>query len=176
MGYGAAIKLGVAAATAPLVATMDGDGQHQARDLIRLEQFMRDFPENALVIGDRRLREARFLRLLGRKGLNWLASLFAGRWIPDLNSGMRIFNRSLAVGYAPILSNGFSYTTSLTLSMLTDRYGVDWVPIRVHPRPVGTSRVSLWRDGWRTLKLILYIGCALRTRRLRSLLRRWRSR
>ena len=170
-GYGAAIKAGVRRAKAPLVATIDGDGQHKAHDLKRLESFMRDFPENAMVIGDRRQRETAWVRWIGRKGLNWMATAFAGRWIPDLNSGMRIFKKDLALGYEPILADGFSYTTSMALSMMADGYKVDWVPIRVYQRIIGTSHVSLWRDGFTTARLIVWIGMACRTRKLRAWLR-----
>lgn len=170
-GYGAAIKAGVRHATAPLVATMDGDGQHRARDLERLAHFMDDFPECAMVIGDRRLKEPTFKRWMGRKVLNWMATFFAGRWIPDLNSGLRVFRRQHALGYEPILCDKFSYTTSLAMTFLTDGHKVDWVPIRVHPRVKGSSRVQLWKDGWRTLCLIVWIGGALRTRNIRNWLR-----
>lgn len=187
LGYGMAIKSGVRKATTDLIATIDGDGQHRAWDLKRLEDFFLYFhghpPHGSprsqpldMVIGDRRVREPRWQRWLGRKLLNWTASWFAWRWIPDLNSGMRIFRRSIAEGYAPILSNGFSYTTSLTLSMLADGYQVDWLPIKVLPRTIGRSQVRLWRDGLRTLKCICWIGLGLRSRRLRSRLRHlWRT-
>lgn len=172
-GYGAAIKAGVRASKTDFVATMDGDGQHTAWDVKRLEDFLVYFKPD-MVIGDRRLKE-RGMRLWGRKVLNWTASVFAGRWINDLNSGSRIFRRSVALGYEPILSDKFSFTTSLTLSMLADHYAVDWLPIKVWPRQYGTTRVNLWQDGLRTLWLICLIGLALRTRRIRGWMRRLRG-
>lgn len=171
-GYGAALKAGIDRAATELVCTIDGDGQHAATDVKRLEEFLCYFPENAMVIGDRRLRE-RGKRLWGRKALNWTASLFARRWVNDLNSGLRIFRRAIALGYFPILSNGFSFTTSLTLAMLADGYRVDWLPVKVHPRRHGQTKVRLWRDGWRTLKVMVWIGMALRTRRIRAVWRRF---
>lgn len=169
-GYGAALKAGIQRATGTLILTMDGDAQHSAWDAARLLDFFCYFPENAMVIGDRRLKE-RGKRLWGRKGLNWIASLFAHKWIPDSNSGLRIFRREVAMSYLPILSDQFSFTTSLTLSMLADGYQVDWLPIRVAPRWQGSTKVRVWRDGWRTLKLIVWIGLALNTRSLRRWLR-----
>lgn len=181
-GYGAALKAGIAKAQTDLVATMDGDGQHRAFDVKRLEDFFqyfsqmpsfmasRHFDRLDMVIADRRVSETG-LRLLGRQVLNSLASGFAGRWIPDLNSGLRLFRRSVALGYFPILCEGFSFTTSITLSFLADGYAVDWLPSKIFPRQVGCSKVKMWRDGWTTLKYILWIGFALRTRRLRAWLR-----
>ena len=169
-GYGAAIKTGLRNTSAPYVLTMDGDGQHEPVDACRLAEFLQRFPACQMIIGDRRLQE-RGKRLWGRKALNWTASLFAHRWIADLNSGMRVFERRVAESYLPILSDGFSFTTSLTLSMLADGYTVDFLPIRVQPRSQGTTHVQLWRDGWRTLTLILWIGLALNTRSVRRWIR-----
>lgn len=179
-GYGAALKAGIDRAQTELVCTMDGDGQHSVWDVKRLEDFFlyfcnvyddQQFYVMDMVIGDRRLRE-RGRRWVGRKALNVLASLFAWRWINDLNSGLRIFRRKIAVGYVPILSDGFSFTASLTLSFLTDGYTVDWLPIQVTPRRKGTTKVRLWRDGWVTLRTILWIGMGLRTRWIRAWFRR----
>ena len=169
-GYGAAIKTGILHSSYPYILTMDGDGQHAVIDALRLAGFLQRFPECAMVIGDRRIKE-RGARLCGRKALNWTASLFAHTWISDLNSGMRLFERRVAEGYLPILSNGFSLTTSLTLSMLSDGYSVDWLPIKVSPRTHGVTKVQLLRDGWSTLRLIVWIGVALNTRTVRRWLR-----
>ena len=170
-GYGAAIKTGVQLARAELVATMDGDGQHTVADLKRVMAFF-DYFDVDMVVGDRRLKEPTQLRLWGRKVLNWTATCFARRWIPDLNSGMRVFRKKIALGYGPILCDGFSYTTTLTLSMLADNYKVDWLPIKVGRRVAGKTHVRLFRDGWITLQSILWIGLALRTRKLRET---WRA-
>ena len=171
LGYGSSLKGGIYHAKGEYIITMDGDGQHRIRDVVRLTEFMEEFPENMMVVGDRRLVEHTPKRWVGRKVLNTIAGMFAWKWIPDLNSGLRIFQKNAAVGYFPILSGGFSFTTSLTLSMMTDGYKVDFLPIKVLARPVGTSQVRLWSDGWRTLWLITWLGIGLRTRRLRGFLR-----
>ena len=171
IGYGASLKHGISLSETDWIVTMDGDGQHELEDVLRLLDFVERFPEVDMVIGDRRVKETSLSRYFGRKFLNITASLFAWRWIPDLNSGLRIFRKKTALGYFPILCDGFSFTTSLTLSMLADGYKVDWLPIRVKPRAHGLSKVNKWKDGWVTLKYILWIGCALRTRWIRSVLR-----
>lgn len=171
-GYGAALKKGIELSHTKYVITMDGDGQHEIEDVVRLVDFVERFPECAMVVGDRRVQEQRIVRWAGRKFLNWMASLFALRWIPDLNSGLRIFRRDVVIGYLPILCDKFSFTTSLTLALLSDGYKVDWLPIRVLERRRGRSHVKVWSDGWRTLWYILWIGGALRTRGVRRV---WRS-
>lgn len=174
-GYGAAIKAAISQSRSVFSVCMDGDGQHQIKDVERLIEYSREFPEDDLVIGDRRLEEESFKRKVGRAFLNSISSILAGDAIPDLNSGMRVIRTRLANGYAPIISEGFSFTTTTTLSMLADGYRVTWIPIRVKKRSHGASHVRLWSDGWRTLRSILWIGMALRTRTLRAFLRRLRG-
>ena len=95
LGYGASLKTGFYFAESELVATMDGDGQHTLDDIKRLLEFMDYFPNLDMVVGDRRIVEKSFVRWIGRKGLNWTASLMAGRWINDLNSGLRLFRKKV---------------------------------------------------------------------------------
>ena len=170
-GYGRAIKTGIENVDSDWIVTMDGDGQHRLRDVQRLVEFVKDFPEVDMAVGDRRIVEKSALRYWGRKGLNWLASLFAHRFIPDLNSGLRIFRRDIFITYDSIICDKFSFTTSLTLAMLADKRKVDYLPIRVLDRPDGKSKVNVIWDGWRTLKYILVIGIAFNTRGIRRLLR-----
>src|SRR3990167_3607241 len=89
----------------------------------------------------------------------------------DLNSGMRLFDRKIALGYLPILCDTFSFTTSLTMSIVTDGHKMTYFPINVQPRAFGKSRVRLVRDGFVTLYFICWVGLALRTRKLRKWMR-----
>lgn len=173
-GYGGAIKTGIQATKRKYILTMDGDGQHKATDAWRLYQAKKLLPYCKMVIGQRRLETESFVRMVGRKILNLIASFFTRRYMLDLNSGMRIFERELAVNYFPILCNDFSFTTSLTISMMADNYWVEWFPITVLPRAKGHSKVRLFHHAWITLKYILWIGLALRTRGIRAWLRKVR--
>lgn len=167
-GYGAALKAGILAAKSNTIVTLDGDGQHSAIDAFRVLDAFLYLQPLEMLIGDRRVKERSLKRFLGRKALNMLASLFAWRWISDLNSGLRAFHRQSALSYNQILCNSFSFTTSFTMSVLTDDLAVDWIPIKVVPRPRGQSHVHVLKDGWITLKYIVWIGMALRTRTLRN--------
>lgn len=174
-GYGAALLTGIKNASRPLIITMDGDGQHSVADVFNLYIAWKMMKDCDLLIGSRRLKYEKWLRMWGRKCLNWIASLITGYYFQDLNSGMRMFNRDIAIGYAPILCKRFSFTTSITISMLCDGYRVESFPIRVEPRKFGKSHVKVVSDGFVTLYYILYIGLALRTRKLRKWLRDFKS-
>lgn len=168
MGYGYAIKEGIKRATHPLICTADGDGQHTVSDIQRLYKAFNLIESCDMVIGQRYNMEESSLRRFGRKFLNFIAAIISMHYLSDLNSGMRIFKRDLAVAYNSILCDTFSFTTSLTMSMVTDNYKVVNFPIDVQPRTYGKSRVKLFKDGFVTLYYILWIGTALRTRKLRA--------
>ena len=170
-GYGGAIMYGIERSTRKFILTMDGDGQHTPEEALKLYKAFNLMGEPDMLVGARRLKHEKLIRLLGRKFLNSIASFLACYWLSDLNSGMRIFRRDLAVGYAPILCRQFSFTTSLTMSMKCDDYLVEWFPIHVEERQEGSSRVRVVKHGFVTLYYILRIGFALRTRGLRGWLR-----
>lgn len=170
-GYGSALMTGIKNASRNIVLTCDGDGQHTVSEIVKLYHAFKLIGNADMVIGVRRLTNETFIRYLGRKLLNWTASLICTYWLPDLNSGARVFKRNIALGYFPILCRTFSFTTSLTISMLCDKYRVEFFPINVEDRKHGKTRVKVFRDGFITLYFILRNGLALRTRGLRSWLR-----
>lgn len=172
-GYGSALMTGIKNATRSLILTMDGDGQHEVSEAVKLYHAYKLMGNVDMVIGTRRLENEKILRYLGRKFLNWTASLVCLYWLNDLNSGCRIFKRSIAIGYFPILCRQFSFTTSLTINMICDRYRVEFFPILVQPRKEGSTKVRVIKDGIVTLYFILRNGFALRTRRFREFLRRF---
>jgi glycosyltransferase involved in cell wall biosynthesis len=171
LGYGQAIMTGIGKASRPIILIMDGDGQHRVKDVINLYNVW-EMLNVDMVIGSRRLNYENPVRMWGRKCLNFIASIFTGIYMQDLNSGMRIFKRDIAVGYFPILCKKFSFTTSITMSYMCDGYRVEWFPINVEERLYGKSHVNIIKDGLVTLYYILRIGLALRTRRIRSWIRK----
>jgi hypothetical protein len=80
------------------------------------------------------------VRKPGKLILGWLANRIAGQKIPDLNSGLRVFWRECAEQYFPVLSNKFSFTTTITLALLADDYCVIYHPINYYRR-IGKSKI-----------------------------------
>src|SRR3990167_5732446 len=171
-GYGSALMTGIKNASRELILTMDGDGQHSVSEVVKLYHAFTLIGNVDMVVGIRRFKDESFIRFFGRKLINWTASIFCAYWLSDLNSGCRIFRRSLAISYFPILCREFSFTTSLTLSFMCDRHRVEFFPINVEKRVYGKSKVKLIKDGIVTLKYIFLIGLALRTRGIRKILRK----
>jgi hypothetical protein len=72
--------------------------------------------------------------------LNRLASYLSGRHIPDLNSGLRVMRRSTLMKFIHLLPSGFSFTTTITMTMLCTNHKVSYVPVQCAPR-VGSSKI-----------------------------------
>jgi len=153
-GNGAAVKTGIRAATGEFVLIMDGDGQHQPADAVRLAGRLGEYD---LVVGARSgATQAGSTRRAGNSALNALASYLAQRDIPDLTSGFRAARASCLREFIHLLPNGFSTPTTTTLAFLRAGYNVVFEPIDARPR-VGTSKIRLARDGPRFLLIILRV-------------------
>lgn len=168
VGYGYAIKMGIDKATRPLILTMDGDGQHTVSDALKLYKAFKLAGDFDMVVGMRHDLKEKSHRSIGRKVLNFIASLIANHYLIDLNSGMRIFKRDLAINYKAITCDTFSFTTSLSMALITDGYKAFYFPINVQQRTIGKSHVKVVKDGLVTLYYIVWVGLALRTRKFRA--------
>jgi glycosyltransferase involved in cell wall biosynthesis len=153
-GNGAAVKTGIRTAAGEFVMIVDGDGQHQGADALRLAARLGEYD---LVIGARPAStQATAARRFGNGALNWLASYLTGREIPDLTSGFRAARRAYLREFLHLLPNGFSTPTTTTLAFIKAGYNVAFEPAEARPR-VGTSKIRLARDGVRFLLIILRI-------------------
>jgi hypothetical protein len=101
-----------------------------------------------MVVGARVGAEVRipWVRRPAKWLLNHLANFVAGVRIPDLNSGLRVFRRPIALQYFRILPDQFSWTTTITLAMHCDKYAVQYVPIQYRVR-TGRSKITPWDAG-----------------------------
>ena len=154
-GYGAALKTGIRGARQDLICITDADGTYPVAHLPDLLARLRTGRAD-MVVGARTGRRAAIplIRRPAKWFLNLLANWVAGETIPDLNSGMRLFRRDIAAQFFRILPDGFSFTTTITLAMMTNSFLVDFVPIGYRPR-IGTSKIRPLRDTAGFLALIV---------------------
>ena len=75
-----------------------------------------------------------------------------------VNSGFRIFRKDVALRFLTLYPDGFSFTTTITLAMLTNHYKVKFIPINYHRR-TGKSSIKPLRDFTNFTILIIRI-CA----------------
>jgi glycosyltransferase involved in cell wall biosynthesis len=141
-GYGSAIKTGILAAEHDTILIVDADGTYPSREIPNLIALLATAD---MVVGSRTGSDVHvpWLRRIPKMFLGWLAMRIAGRHIPDLNSGMRAFRRNCVLQYFPVLSNQFSFTTTVTLALLADGYRVVYHPIDYYQR-IGKSKIRPW--------------------------------
>jgi glycosyltransferase involved in cell wall biosynthesis len=152
-GTGAATNSGIRRARGEIIAMTDGDGTYPVQEIPRLLEYM---DGNDMVIGAR-TREAGTLKVL-RTPAKWfirtLASYLTETPIPDLNSGLRVFRKSLARKFMHLLPSGHSWVSTITLAHLADDYLVKFVPIDYYPRQ-GRSSFHPVRDTYNYLLLVV---------------------
>lgn len=158
IGNGAAIKSGIRIASGYILVFMDADGQHDPEDLNKLIEYI---PEFDMVVGSRQKGDqASWVRALGNKIYNRLASYVSKFNIQDLTSGFRAVKSDIAHNLLYLLPNTYSYPTTLTLGVLRTGRSIRYVGVKGGTRRVGKSGVRIVRDGVRFFMIITKI-CAL---------------
>ena len=152
-GYGAALKTGIRHAQHEQVAIIDADGTYSPESLVKL---LEHWGNNDMVVGARVGADVAIpaARKPAKWFLNQVANYLVGGKIPDLNSGLRVFKKSIALQFFNLLPSGFSFTTTITLAMLSNDYLVAYVPIPYAAR-IGSSKIRPIRDTVNFLGLIL---------------------
>ena len=94
LGQSAAIRTGVKAARAPIVALLDGDGQNDPADIFSLYTVLNAFDDVVMVVGERGLRRDHWIRLLSSKIANSVRSRLLGDGAWDTGCGLKVFYRN----------------------------------------------------------------------------------
>ena len=138
-GYGAALKAGIAAAANEWVVIIDADGTYPAEAIPAMLANATDYD---MVVGARVGKNVHVP--LARQPAKWflqrLASYLVQQPIPDLNSGLRVMRKSLVERFQHLLPSGFSFTTTITLALLSNDFRVHYHPIEYRRRG-GQSKI-----------------------------------
>jgi len=131
-GQSAALCTGLCAARAPWVATLDGDGQNDPADIVRL--FM----------GHRTRRRDTWLRRLSSRVANGVRSRLLGDATPDTGCGLKLIHRE-TFAQLPRFDHMHRF-----LPALVQRAGARVVSVPVHhrPRERGQSKYGLFDRLW----------------------------
>jgi glycosyltransferase involved in cell wall biosynthesis len=153
-GYGASLKRGIQAARHEHIVICDADGTYPVG---RIPDLVREADQGFdMVVGARTGRYYRgsLMRHPWRLVYLELCRFVTGVRIPDANSGLRIFRKRLALEVFDDLCAGYSFTTTLTLALLSRGAFVRFVPIDYGKR-IGRSKVRFLVDALRTAQLIV---------------------
>jgi glycosyltransferase involved in cell wall biosynthesis len=151
-GNGAAIKTGIRSARGRILVMMDGDGQHDPAEISLLLDHVERYE---MVVGARDFKtQGAFHRSLANRIYSGFATYLAEHQVADLTSGFRAIHRRLAIRFAYLLPNTFSYPSTITLALFKAGYGVKYVPIHARRR-VGRSKIRILRDGFRFFAILV---------------------
>jgi len=155
-GNGASIKAGARAAKGDVIVFMDGDGQHQPREIEKLLAVYNQGYD--LVVGARDAKgQASWFRRLANGVYNRFATWMTGHKVEDLTSGFRVVEANKFREFLYMLPNGFSYPTTSTMAFFRTGYSVAYEPIEVLKRD-GESHISLVKDGIKFLLIIFKVA------------------
>lgn len=129
-GQSAALRAGVLAARFPAIATMDGDGQNDPNDIMRLlGRLGAPGLEPALVGGLRASRKDKGSRKIASRFANWLRDKVLDDGCPDTGCGLKVYRRD-AYLELPFFTSMHRY-----LPAFFTTYGHDVVYEAVNDRP-----------------------------------------
>lgn len=154
-GYGFSLKEGIEQALGDWILITDADGTYPLEDISRL---ISESIDSDMVIGERSGKQLKmgFLNKFAKILLKKLIYILIYKWISDINSGFRLFKKELALRYWDIFPEGFSFTTTLTVAAIIERYKVKFIPINYFRRS-GKSHIKPIRDFFSFVILVLRI-------------------
>lgn len=160
-GSGTARRIGTMRARGEIVVWTDADMTYPNERIPELVQILLTDPSYDQVVGARLTEEGthKWLRVPAKWLIRKIAERLSNQKIPDLNSGLRAFRRSVSLPYLRLLPPGFSCVTTITLSFLQNQHDIRYVEIDYAKR-AGTSKFHFVRDAYRyilqVLRMIMY--------------------
>jgi len=138
-GQSRAVRSGVLAARAPIIVTLDGDGQNDPADAPRLAKTLKAAPpELALVGGERVKRQDSSAKRLASKLGNGVRKRMLGDSANDTGCGLKAFRRE-AFLRLPYFDHIHRYIPAL---MLREGYQVAFQPVNHRHRESGVSKYT----------------------------------
>lgn len=139
-GYGASLKDGIRISKYDHILIIDADGTYPIEEIPNL---IKKANEYEMVIGAR-IKNNVYIpieRKLPKKVMLTLARILTGNNILDINSGMRIFTKHIALKYWHLFPDRWSMSSTLTLCSHLNDHSVVYVPISYKKR-VGVSTMK----------------------------------
>lgn len=139
-GQSCALRSGVLAATSPIIATMDGDGQNDPKDIPNLLNALAapgtDGP--ALVNGWRKDRKDTGSKRWASRAANSIRDTVLKDNCPDTGCGIKVYWREVFLRL-PFFTSMHRYMPAL---FQTYGYEVAYVPVNDRPRQAGVSKYN----------------------------------
>lgn len=156
-GQAAALYEGLRLARAPILVTMDGDGQNDPADIPRLLELLAGAD---MVVGYRHPRNDAWLRRAMSRLANRVRSRILGDGVRDSGCALKVLRREVVEAFIPIRTL-YSFLPALASGA---GFRVLEAPVRHRPRTTGTSSYGLRQFWWKPLLDLLGVWWFLRRR------------
>lgn len=138
-GQSAALRTGVLAARFPVIATMDGDGQNDPADIMRLAgRLGTQGLEPAMAAGIRAGRKGPGSRKAASRFANWIRGKVLADGCPDTGCGIKLYRRD-AYLELPYFTSMHRYLPAL---FLTYGHEIAYEAVNDRPRLRGASKYT----------------------------------
>jgi dolichol-phosphate mannosyltransferase len=138
-GQSAALRTGVLAASCPVVASMDGDGQNDPADIMRLAARLgADGLEPAMAAGIRTTRQGPGSRKAASRFANFVRDKVLADGCPDTGCGIKLYRRDAFLAL-PYFNGMHRYLPAL---FLTYGHEIAYEPVNDRPRLTGVSKYT----------------------------------
>ena len=147
------------------IVTLDGDGQHDPKDISRLLEVCRQHPHH-LILGARLRHRHR------QPGIRKFANMFADFWIswasgqrvPDSQTGFRVYPRELLESVQPSTNarQGFVYETAMLIDGA--RSGFPCMAVAIDSVYLADARPSYFRPARDVWEIFLFVARRIITR------------
>ena len=140
-GQSRAVRTGVMHARAPVVGTLDGDGQNDPADLPRLYAHLvrAEAPETLGMVGGRRAkRQDNWGKRVSSRIANRVRKRLLNDGADDSGSGVKVFKREAFLAL-PYFDHMHRYMPAL---MIREGYTVEFLDVNHRPRGAGRSKYT----------------------------------
>jgi dolichol-phosphate mannosyltransferase len=162
-GQSAAIHTGVRHARAPVIVTLDGDGQNDPAFIpAALDALSRGAPRTALVAGQRVGRKTSPFKKLQSRIANGVRSAILRDGTRDTGCGLKAFRRDVFLAL-PSFDGLHRFLPAL---VRREGYEVGYVDVVDRPRRRGRSNYGMWDRLWVGILDLVGVWWLIRRRRL----------
>lgn len=144
-GQSAALCTGVAAARAPVIVTLDGDGQNDPAFIpVLVEALLAGGPSLGLVAGQRKGRRASAFKRFQSRVANAVRSTILRDGSRDTGCGLKAFRREVFLRL-PVFDGLHRFLPAL---VRREGFGIAYVDVVDRPRRHGVSKYGFWNRFW----------------------------
>ena len=143
-GQSAAVRTGVASARAPLVVTLDGDGQNDPTFIPAMLRLLEANPRMGLIAGQRVGRKASGFKKMQSRIANTVRGAVLRDGTRDTGCGLKAFRRQVFLAL-PYFDGLHRFLPAL---VKRDGFTIGYVDVVDRPRGTGVSNYGLWDRLW----------------------------